>query len=86
MVQPNGHGTQEHLPGLPPSPPSPPTLKNMARLMATVDQLYPADSFTAVDQWERFNEICEVAFKGGIRFIVPLVDWQVEYGDDQYGE
>lgn len=64
------------LPGMPAMPPpDPPTLKNVAKLMQTVDQLYPSDTYGALGQWERFAEIADVAFQGGVIFVIPLADY-----------
>lgn len=67
---------QDPLLGMPGPPPAePPPLKNMAKLMTTIDQLYPADTYTAVGQWERFIEVSATVFGNGVQFIIPLVDY-----------
>ena len=75
--------TQGELPGMPAHPPpEPPTLKNTAMLMSTVDKLYPADTYGAVGQWERFIEVAATVFKGGIQFYIPMIDLQAEPTED----
>ena len=67
-------GKQEPLPGMP--PPAPPTLKNMAELMRTIDKLVPADTHGAIAQWETLIDVSARMFGDGVRFVIPLVDFQ----------
>lgn len=68
-------GEQPQLENMP--PPGPPSLKKMAALLVAVDKIYP-DDFGPSYQWERFEEICAAAFRGGIRFVIPLDLWDAE--------
>jgi len=71
-------GEQAQLAQMP--PPGPPSLKKMAALLTAVDKIYP-DDFGPTYQWDRFQEICQAAFRGGIRFVIPLDEWEAEQKD-----
>lgn len=78
---------QNELPGMPAvPPPDPPTMKNMAKVMQMIDQLYPADTHGATGQWERLIEVSDTLFRGSVRFVIPAWDYAEVADAREYGD
>ena len=67
---------QPELPQMPPT--GPPSLKNLLALVQAVEKIYPSGDYSPDYQWQRFEEIADTAFRGGVRFVIPFRLWEAE--------